>query len=108
MSKGEGLILKEDILKLTRRLDELYRIVESHQKHEYLIAQQVFSSLLFYRSYYASGEDYQKHFQDVLSMLRALGKNSDNRSPHAKFMIGLADLLEESNKGGEWPGLNKE
>jgi hypothetical protein len=108
MSQNEGLILKEDVRRLKDQVDQLFRIVESHQKHEYLIAQQVFSSLLFYRSHYASSEGYQKHFQDILSMLRTLGKHTDGRSPDAKFMMGLADLLEESNKGGEWPGLHKE
>lgn len=105
MSEGELLVMQKEINRLKERLDNLSQQFHSHRTHEDVIAQQVFSMLEFYREFYASSEEYQTRFQDILSILRRSGGNDPRKK---KFMTGLADLLEECNKEGEWPGLNKD
>ncbi len=104
--KGEALILKEQLENLQKKYDSLSVQFYNHKNNEYEIAQQVFASLQFYRQFYGSSGSYQNYLADILSILRQWGKNQ-SQPYKGKFLIGLADLLEECNKGGEWPGLNK-
>lgn len=103
-SSGEIRKLKEDAKRLQERVDSLSQSVAQTKNHPYVVARQVFDSLLLYRGFHASGVGYQEHLQDILGMLRHLGRNDPS---NGAFFTGLADLLEHVNKGGPWPGVKQ-
>lgn len=93
-----------------QRLEERIKGLESNileiKHNPYLIAQQVFGSLAFYREFYGSMEAYHEHLNQVVGILRTWGRNLGGTPiGPGKFLLGLADLLEEANRGGVWPGL---
>lgn len=96
---------KEEIERLQKRVTDLALHV---RRDPYLLAQNVFGYLALLREFYASGQGYQERLRDTLEILRTWGKNeweSSGMMGSGKFLLGLADLLEEANKPGGWPGL---
>lgn len=68
------------------------------------IAKQAMEVLDFYRTFYASGADYQKHHQEVLAMIRhrAEGFKGGPQYGEYKFLMLFAAALEVSNASGEY------
>src|ERR1700732_727460 len=94
------------IQRLEEQIKGLDNIISGIKRNPYLIAQQVFGSISFFREYYASSGPFQAHLQQLIEILRGWGRNTEATSfDTGKFLIGLADLLEESNRPGPWPGL---
>lgn len=70
------------------------------RKH-YEVAIQALQSLDFYAEHYASSEPYQRHFQEVVSMLRTRAENAKGTDPFgAKFLKAFADALVAANAPG--------
>ncbi|MEE8057127.1 MAG: hypothetical protein V3T17_04740 [Pseudomonadales bacterium] len=99
-----------DIKVMEESIKSLSSRIAAHERHPYSIAEQVFGILKFYREMYASSEDYVARLNSIIEDLRKWADCNRSRNfSTSKFLFGLADLLEECNKGGEWPGLtNKE
>jgi len=68
------------------------------------IAKEAMDVLTFYRSFYASGEQYQQHHQEVLALIRhrAEGFKGGPQYGDYKFLMLFAAALEVSNVSGEY------
>lgn len=68
------------------------------------IARQALTSIEFYRGFYASSEPSQKHFNEVLDMLRRTAENMSAGESYSdkKFLLAFADALEVANTSGEY------
>lgn len=100
----------DELRKLQERVESLSKQLYRHTRDPYLIAHQIFGALSFYREHYASGGEYQERLQEILKILRGWGKADWQHTGvlgAGKFLMGLADLLEEANKTGGWPGLKE-
>lgn len=95
--------IEDEIRKLQQQLDSHDRLINGIKRDPYLIAHQVFGSLTFFREF--GPHEFQAHLQQVVGMLRTWGTNVGGAPGYGKFLIGLADLIEEGNRTGGWPGL---
>lgn len=94
--------LNREVERLKERIETLHMRTVGDR---YDIANRVLGSLRFFSDHYASSQPYQEHLKQVVEMLRHQGKNASHGPLPGKFLLGLADLLEEANRPGPWPGL---
>lgn len=75
---------------------------------EFVLAAKAMESLEMYRMFYASSNDYQLRFQDVLGLLRHRGEAMLlTNYGQGKFLLAFSDALEVGNQPGEYVPLSK-
>ena len=67
-------------------------------------ATQAMNAILLFRKHYSSSQEFQTRFQDILQTLRgaASGFPHNENIGAAKFLLGLADALDQANKPGKY------
>ncbi len=87
--------VSQEMKSLKAQVDSLQKAIDRITNDPYLIAHQVFGSLTFFKTHYASGADYDNHLQQIIRILRERGKGELHLQT-AKFLTGLADLLDKT------------